>query len=209
MMATMNDHLEVVALLLRHGADPNRRNEFSHSVLHRISSGTSRELVQLLVDAGADVNARERHGWTPLHLAITGNNPAAVEVLLAAGADPHAADRQGVTPMQSARSEGSTEVLQAFLKHTTTEKDSFDHQRVGSVAYGDLSRIKAAADACPEACSLPRRALSARCERAQAPVNARPAVPDAKHPAAARPRLTEAAQLPRFPQKIFVIGSPP
>lgn len=82
--------LDMVKLLLQHGADPTVREPGKPTALHGVAGIGSRsntwsegdekkaqELVQLLVDAGADINAtvgeqlgRYEIGYTPLHFAV-------------------------------------------------------------------------------------------------------------------------------------------
>jgi Ankyrin repeats (many copies) len=92
--------LEVVRLLLHHGADPRRVNAFGQTPLHCLESGAAsreaaREMVALLVAAGAQVHARDARFRTPLtacvHAYWTARGPdpalrAPIEALLQHGA---------------------------------------------------------------------------------------------------------------------------
>ncbi len=85
--------VEVLAVLLAAGAEPNAPCGYGNSVaelIARRSRGTVAErvaMLQLLVDAGAILNAPES---TALYGAAMAADPEAVEALLAAGADARA-----------------------------------------------------------------------------------------------------------------------
>ena len=92
-----NGYIEIVRLLLEHGADPTAQeiNWIGGTPLHWASERHP-EIVQLLIDAGADVNARvvrpgSHHlGGTPLHWCARQKDDCAevIDVLLNNGGDP-------------------------------------------------------------------------------------------------------------------------
>ena len=89
-----------VAGCLKEGADPNTRDKYGLTPLHRAARNSAPPLIKALLDAGADVNARDKNGATPLHFAVgSGNTLAVAQVLLDAGADPSARDKDGDTPL--------------------------------------------------------------------------------------------------------------
>jgi mono/diheme cytochrome c family protein len=93
MWAAYNNHVPMVRLLLKHGADPNRLTYFG-SPLSQACWNDGFEAAEVLIDHGADVNARDAVAdFTPLHWAA-GNEmlrPHLVRLLLRSGADPNAA----------------------------------------------------------------------------------------------------------------------
>lgn len=99
--------LEVVALLLRLGADPNIQGRGDHTPLYCVAnecaSETGPEVVRALVRAGADVN--EPGGVTratALHMAARRGHVEIARALLDSGAALNARDRKGDTPLQRA-----------------------------------------------------------------------------------------------------------
>jgi len=63
----------VVAILLKHGANPNVRNRNGVTLLHWAADGRAdRRVFELLLDAKADPNIRNNSGVTPLDLAQGG-----------------------------------------------------------------------------------------------------------------------------------------
>lgn len=99
--------LEVVALLLRIGCDPDIEDRGGHTPLYSVANGNASpagaEVVRALLRAGADVHA---HGGvtraTPLHMAARRGHVEIARVLIAHGANVNAKDRKGDTPLQRA-----------------------------------------------------------------------------------------------------------
>ena len=68
--ATWKGHLEVVSVLLAHGADVNAHNQNDHwgtTPLHAAAHANQAAIAQLLIEKGADLNATDMNHKTPLH----------------------------------------------------------------------------------------------------------------------------------------------
>jgi hemoglobin len=99
--------LQVVASLLRLGADPNVNDGGRHTPLYSVAnecaSEAGPEIVRALVRAGADVNACDGvTRATPLHMAARRGHVEIARTLLDCGAAMEARDRSGDTPLQRA-----------------------------------------------------------------------------------------------------------
>jgi ankyrin repeat protein len=105
MRAAFAADLELVNLLLAHGADPDvisRDGETMVSAaaglafIHGYHRGRSNEerlqVVKLFVDRGADVNRPDDYGITPLMAAANGGDPKLIQYLVDVGADLGAHD---------------------------------------------------------------------------------------------------------------------
>jgi uncharacterized protein len=105
---------DVVALLLRGGADPNAvaRNASRVSPLHSAVAGRNLDTVRLLLMHGADPNARQQGGWTALHAAALHGDMAVVRLLLTRGASPQAANDDGTTALQIASDKGHAAIVE-------------------------------------------------------------------------------------------------
>jgi ankyrin repeat protein len=116
--AATNADLEVVNLLLEHGADATiamaDRQTPIHAVLAgRASEQQARELIRVLHDAGADVNAialihhqEEVRGGTALHYAVRKRYKEVIKQLASYGIDLDAADQDGLTALDYTQSRG-------------------------------------------------------------------------------------------------------
>ena len=106
--------VEGVRGCLAMGTDPNGRDEYGRTLLHRLvtlwDGGLSPlPTIRALLEAGADANARDAGGRNPLHSA-TGARGEQIEVsdaLLEAGADVNAVDNDNATPLHAAAASGS------------------------------------------------------------------------------------------------------
>jgi hemoglobin len=99
--------LDMMALLLRLGVDPDIRDRGGHAPLYCVANECASEagadLVRALVRAGADVNACGGvTRATALHMAARRGHLAIAHALLDCGASIDARDRKGDTPLQRA-----------------------------------------------------------------------------------------------------------
>ncbi|CAB0030124.1 unnamed protein product [Trichogramma brassicae] len=123
---------EVVELLLRHGADPNRANVSGETPLHVICKNHSDDLAEIFCDASEKVgqrlriDAQDERGWTPLHFALIRRNSRLVELLLRRGADPNLADEDGTSPL-----------------HLISEMDDPDSAKILFEICGELVKVDA------------------------------------------------------------------
>jgi ankyrin repeat protein len=116
-LAAKKVQLEIVSLLLQHGADVTIRSKNKRpraklpafTPLHGVVDSLYpypklenlpryEELMQVLLDAGCDINAQDTHGNTALLLSVH-KEIALVPFLLQHGADPNIAEDQGGTAM--------------------------------------------------------------------------------------------------------------
>jgi len=120
--AEYNPNPEVIATLLKAGADINARNGFDATVLMFAVHNPNPAVITMLLKAGADVNADDQ-GHSALMGAVRTNNLAVVTTLLKAGAHVNAEDMAGSTVLMYAVSgEGNhpvnsnPEVITTLLK---------------------------------------------------------------------------------------------
>jgi ankyrin repeat protein len=116
--AASNGDLEVVKLLLEHGADASVQMADRQTPIHAVLAGRSPEkpaleLIRILHKAGADVNVtalinhpEEIRGGTALHYAVRKRYKEVIKELASYGIDLDATDQDGLTALDYTQSRG-------------------------------------------------------------------------------------------------------
>lgn len=130
MYAADQDRTDIVRLLLKYGADVNRRDapEGGKTALHYAAGQGSYVSVKMLLDHGATVNVQDGSGLTPLLSAILaeffeGNKPQpkqstqCVDLLLQHGAEVDYGTADGSTPLIVAACGPAYGSLSLLIKH--------------------------------------------------------------------------------------------
>ncbi|MDE2749267.1 MAG: hypothetical protein OXI34_09900 [Chloroflexota bacterium] len=163
----VKEHIDVVDVLLKHGADINARSQWwagDFHILEVTSTQAARQLIergaQITVHAAAEqgwldwledavaqdpsiVNQRGGDGKTPLHYA---RDPAVMDWLLERGADPEARDLDHAsTPLQWMLGERNLDAAREFVKRGA-QVDIF-----AAVMLGEQALVAGALAAHPEA----------------------------------------------------------
>jgi ankyrin repeat protein len=108
---------QIVADLLRAGADAQASDTDGVTVLQSAAAGADRQTMQALIDAGAMPNQRDIYGRTPLMYAAGNGNTEAADVLLEHGAVSYPLDTSG---------NSAVTLAQARLKDPATAKSMVD-----------------------------------------------------------------------------------
>ena len=106
---------EMVAILVKGGADVNARDSHGTSMLYRAIKSEDPEKVNILLDAGADVNHKNTDGPVLLHQAIISDNPEIVRTVIDAGVDVNARDANGISLLSIAIQYDNPEVVRVFI----------------------------------------------------------------------------------------------
>ncbi|KAI9442625.1 ankyrin repeat-containing domain protein [Lactarius indigo] len=111
------DMLEIIRLLLYHGADTRAKDKFGVTPLHQAAdSGEGTNVVKLLIEHGADVNAKADDLRTPLHLASRSGSLEIVRFLVERGADISSVTKGGETLLHMASESQDLKVVQFFVE---------------------------------------------------------------------------------------------
>jgi ankyrin repeat protein len=101
-IATYNDQLPVVSVLLDHGALPDLQDVAGNTALMGASFKGYAAIVSRLLEAGADVNLRNGQGAPALTFAATFGQLEIASLLLRNGADRDLHDSRGKSPLDHA-----------------------------------------------------------------------------------------------------------
>ena len=96
-LAARKGDLEMMKILLKHGAHINGLPDVACSPLHGAIFLKHFQAIQFLLDSGADVNIQTDYG-TPLHAAAESGNTQIVHLLLVRGAHKNSVNSEGLTP---------------------------------------------------------------------------------------------------------------
>ena len=125
-VASWNGIIQILTILLEHGADPNALDDSGQTALHLASSREGFTDVELLLEYGADMGVQDEDGWTPLHGAAHHLNLQVVAVLLNRGADPHTQTYNDDTPIRMAYAphprvskEGRAQIMRLLSERTS------------------------------------------------------------------------------------------
>ncbi|CAI6098822.1 unnamed protein product [Clonostachys chloroleuca] len=115
-LAAGNGHLQVVRLLLEHGATVAATDRHQRTPLHFAAVLGNIEMARLLLDKGADTTARDSSGCTPLLCSAKKNHSEVVGLLVGRGASVESADEAGVTSLMHASGLGHIETVRVLLE---------------------------------------------------------------------------------------------
>ncbi|KAJ3096475.1 hypothetical protein HDU96_000761 [Phlyctochytrium bullatum] len=131
--ALFSNNLELLRLLLQHGADPHRRYDGSTALNLAAALGFDGVLA-LLLEFGGDPDVRDDRGDTPLLLAAKTGNTDCVRLLLDAGADVNAVDGKDMDALACACAKGKEEVAEVLRSAIASRRDAQHHVNGAGVA---------------------------------------------------------------------------
>ena len=101
--AALGNYIELMNLLLSHGATINKKGKRDETPLHVAAEAGNLEAMTMLLSNGAGVNRKDKYGLTPLHHAAQFDNVAPAKLLLRYGADMYEQTLDGKTALDHAR----------------------------------------------------------------------------------------------------------
>ena len=113
--ASLEGHREVVAYLLKQGADIEAKANLGFTPLLIASQNGNIEVVRLLITSGAEIEAKCYLGFTPLLVACQEGHIEVVRLLISSDAEIEAKTNLGFTPLLVACQNGHFEVVRLLI----------------------------------------------------------------------------------------------
>lgn len=119
-------HLDIVKLLISHGAKVNTTTRTNSTPLRAACFDGHLEIVKYLVQHGADIEVANRHGHTCLMIACYKGHIRIAKYLLSLKASVNRKSVKGNTALHDCAESGSLEILKLLIEHgATMDVDSY------------------------------------------------------------------------------------
>jgi hypothetical protein len=127
-IASEQENLGILHLLLAHGANVNERNfwAYNETALHSAIQKKSFRSVKILIKHGADVNFRDAFGDTPLLMLSSYGSKRQFQYLLDHGANIDDQDYFDSTVLHEASREGNVNLAKYLIKEQNANIDAQD-----------------------------------------------------------------------------------
>ncbi|KHJ49422.1 ankyrin repeat protein [Trichuris suis] len=135
--AVLEEHADIVEMLLSFGCDPNMADLHGRTPLHVASWLGNLPIIELLLRHGANVDAGDRENRTALMIAVWRNKYNVAKILLEHKADPNAYCFEGSTALSIAAQEGKDALVQLLLQFSADIGHRDSHGRLAA----DIARL--------------------------------------------------------------------
>lgn len=115
--APLFDCMEIIEMLLDHGADVNSKDYIKSTALHKASEYGKLAILKLLLGRGAEIDAEDSEGVTSLSFAASRGHDDCVLTLLHHNANVNTQDEYGITPLHGASASCSLTTTEELVKH--------------------------------------------------------------------------------------------
>lgn len=132
-LATCNGNTQIVALLIKLGADVNIKDDAGEIPLHVAAHSGHKEVAALLSLSTAEPNQHNSHGQTPLHLACEKDDADIAGLLSRYGANVNIRDDEGSTPLHIAAHGKRKDIVALLL---LSGADPNQHNKSGQTPLG-------------------------------------------------------------------------
>lgn len=137
-IASFNENLELLTILIDYGWNPNYFDSNLNNALIIACSEGHKNIVRYLLTKNLQINFQNKKGYTALHFAVNDCNHRIVKLLLEAGADADLSDNDKNTPLSIAAFKGdinSTRILlQNKINIHAKNKKGYDARSIALIA---------------------------------------------------------------------------
>jgi len=117
-VASLNNNMTAVQLLLRAGIDTSTVDNEGRSALHHAADDEHKEhILEALLEHGIDANIKNEKGRTALHTTAWERLPKSMKLLLQHGADPNAINNLGETALHDAAWRNFADGIRILVEH--------------------------------------------------------------------------------------------
>ncbi|XP_063913941.1 uncharacterized protein LOC135130478 [Zophobas morio] len=140
-VAALRNHIDIMRLLLDHGADVNYVNYMDHTALDFCIDNKSLEGVCLLIEYKADLNrvSKTLYGYTPLHNACELNDEEIVKLLLQHGSDPTIKSNMLYTPLHVALINKQQNIAKILIEANPSVINEYSEEKSTAVTLAALN----------------------------------------------------------------------
>ena len=134
-LATLKNNINIVRLLLGHGANINDIGEKHGTPLHVAAKGGHDDMAEFLLFHGAEIDFKNMDGNSPLYFAM--NFPKIMKLLIRHGANVNDRNNEGFTPLHTAVSKGKEDAVKVLLRNGSDidalRTSNFNYQQESSL----------------------------------------------------------------------------
>lgn len=145
MEAAWSDRLEIVDLLVRHGADLDLTDDAGNTALIWAARWGREDVVAYLIGKGASLDRQDVRGNTAIMSALDNGYTSTARLLLNAGANINLENKNGETALTKAGQRGFDGMVALLGRHGAIKKNVFIGQSPYTVAQLPLQRLWALA----------------------------------------------------------------
>ena len=136
--------VDVIRVLVKHGADVNEQCQGGGTALHKAARGGRRDTVKaLLLEFHADLSLSLVNGSLPIHTAASWNSPECMELLVQAGSNVNARNKTGRTPLHWAADQKAPRAVEWLLKNAADDKVEEHGTNMTARDYAELRLLEA------------------------------------------------------------------
>ena len=132
-------HMNIIEILLRHGADFLEKDRNGYTILHH---AVHEHVIDFFIRKGLDIEARNRFSQTPLHVASNYGNLEAIKALIKNGAKVEVEDRLGRTPLDYAVKYGQEYVKVLMDSGAEIKEDIYESTLYHATTGASLTSVQ-------------------------------------------------------------------